>query len=531
MGVTRVQGPDGPVVDSAEEMVGQFSAELIALLPSWKQRITDAPEDLAALESEVHAAFARGADLTVTGLLALAMKQPEFAATAEATRRGFSVPLREGRNRDVQVRLLGGLVVWITSLYCAARRPPSPESGRRTRGVHIELVQFGFGKGCSPALESAVARQCALCPSYLFAAQEMNRRGVKMDVKTVRRIGTQCGEGLLGLRAHELDQWRAGTLPAGTELAGKQVSVQLDGGRTRLRGALRPAPARTEVTDAEGWPTENVPGRSRTRPKQTFDAEWREPKLVTIFVHDEHGRMQKRMQATMDGTFEGPDAMAELIAMHLHRLGAAKAKSVTFVADGATWIWDRVPVIAAKAGLKNVTIHEVLDCCHAAHHVSLALAALGLRDAQRMPLYRQHRTLLRNGHWRQVVAELTELADDHPNHQAIRTEIAYLTKHGEAGRLKYPTFRAAGLPLGSGAIESGIRRVINLRLKGNGIFWDPLRAEAMLQLRAQVITDRWDQRLAAMRKLELQHGRNDWRRQYQTMSSKAEAESANPEKP
>jgi hypothetical protein len=27
------------------------------------------------------------------------------------------------------------------------------------------------------------------------------------------------------------------------------------------------------------------------------------------------------------------------------------------------------------------------------------------------------------------------------------------------------------LPIGSGAVESGIRRVVNLRLKGNGIFW------------------------------------------------------------
>jgi hypothetical protein len=247
--------------------------------------------------------------------------------------------------------------------------------------------------------------------------------------------------------------------------------------------------------------------------------------LITIFEHDERGRMRKMTQATIDGSFEGPDATAELIALHLHRLGAAQAASVTFVADGAQWIWDRIPVIIEKAGLKNVVTHEVLDCCHASHHISGALASLGLTDQERLPLYREQRTELRNGHWRQVVEQLTALADDQPANVVIRTEIAYLTKHGEAGRLKYPTFRAAGLPLGSGAIESSVRRVINLRLKGNGIFWDESNAEAMLQLRAQVITGRWDERVAAMRRLELQHGRQDWHREPQAMSKKAEAAS------
>ena len=42
-----------------------------------------------------------------------------------------------------------------------------------------------------------------------------------------------------------------------------------------------------------------------------------------------------------------------------------------------------------------------------------------------------------------------------------------------------------GLPMGSGAIESAIRRVINLRLKGNSIFWAEENAEGMLQFRRE----------------------------------------------
>jgi len=521
MGDIRVDGLDGSCVSGPEEMAGRFHAELFVLLPSWKQRLAEAPDRLLDLEHEVHSAFARGADLLVAGLLAEVMKQPSFDEACQQTRRHYRYPLRRGRKRPLQIRLLGGLLLWVTSLYCAPAKRRFRKPDEPVAGLHVELAQFGFGKGCSPALESRVSRQAALCPSFQLAQQELEREGVRMDVKTVQRITYQCGRGLLALRTHELRQWRSKSLAAGVELQGQRVTVQIDGGRTKIRGALRAAPARAEKTDAAGLPVENRPGRSKRRARKTYDAQWREPKLATIFVHDETGRMVKDSQATIDGTFQGPDAMAELVAMQLHRLGAARAASVTFVADGASWIWDRIPTIIRMAGLENVSVYQVLDCCHAAHHISLALAAIGMNDQERMPLYREHRTLLRNGQWRRVVEELTGIAELHPENEKIRTEIAYLTRHGEAGRLKYPTFRAKGLPLGSGAIESSIRRVINLRLKGNGIFWYEGNAEEMLQVRAQVITGRWDERMKMKRQHLRYDGRSDWHWEPQPMSCKA----------
>lgn len=405
MGAVSVNGRDGPTIQSVEEMAGRFSSELMTLMPGWKQSIVREPSKLSQLECEVHQAFSRGADLVLAGLLAIVMKEAEFARVCEETRREFDQPLGRGRDRSIQVRLLGGLVIWIASLYCETKKRWSNSTSEQIPGVYIELVQFGFGKGVSPGLESRVARQAALCPSLELARQELQREGLKLDVKTVRRIAYQCGDNLLRLRKHELMLWRAGKLAAGVELAGKRVSVQIDGGRTKIRGTLRRAPEIELQTDADGMVTENAPGRSKRRPRSTFDAEWREPKLVTIFVHNEQGRMEKKTKATIDGTFLGPDAMAELVAMHLHRLGAARAQSITFVSDGAPWIWDRIPKIVQMAKLSKGKIHEVLDCCHAAHHISLALAAFGLNDRERMPLYRNHRTLLRNGQWRRVVGE------------------------------------------------------------------------------------------------------------------------------
>lgn len=522
MGACSVDGPTGPTIESVEEMAGRFAGELLMLVPGWKQRLSGDPGQLESLEHEVHAAFARGADLLLAGLIAVVMKQPEFAASSEQTRSGYRQPLARGRERTIRVRLLGGLVMWVASLYCEPRKRPFHEPQDEVPGLYVELAQFGFGKGVTPGLQSRVARQAALCPSLEFARQELLRGGLKLDVKTVRRITYQCGEGLLRLRKHELRLWREGKLPAGTELRGKRVTVQIDGGRTKIRGALRPVTPQKEKTDEDGLVVENSPGRSKKRPAQTYDADWREPKLVTIFVHDERGRMVKGSRATLEGTFLGPDALAELVAMHLHRLGAAGALSVTFVSDGAPWIWDRVAKMVSLAKLDQVQIHEVLDCCHAAHHISLALAAYGLCEAARMPLYRQHRTWLRNGQWRRVVEELSELAADAPHNEKMQTEIAYLRKHGEAGRLSYAHFRQIGLPLGSGAIESSIRRVINLRLKSNGMFWGEPQAETMLQVRAQVISNHWDERLQDMRNLSRRDGRLDWNWVPQPMSVKSE---------
>ena len=323
MGDLHVDERNSPPVVSPEEMAGRFHGELIAAMPDWKRRLGEDPSALTELEHDVHEAFSRGDDLVVAGLIALVMKQRGFDETCEQTRQNYRFPLSRGRTRSLRIRLLGGLLVWVNSLYCEPRRGWFRKQDENVPGLRIELAQFGFGKGCSPALESRVSRQAALCPSLQFAQEELVREGLKMNVKTIARITYGCGQGMLALRTDELIQWREGKLPAGNEFEGKRISVQIDGGRARIRGDLRPAEAETEKTDEDGLPLENAPGRSKKRPRQTFDAEWREPKLVTIFVHDEHGRMEKKSRAVVDGTFLGPDATAELVAMHLHRLGAA----------------------------------------------------------------------------------------------------------------------------------------------------------------------------------------------------------------
>ena len=142
MGECRVDGKNSPPVESPEEMVGRFQAELITALPGWKERLTTNPGQLPELEREVQVAFSRGADLLIVGLLAVVMKNESFDDACERTRGDFAYPLERGRPRPIRVQLLGGLLIWVTSLYCAPRRTRTGNTDEKVPGVHVELKQF-----------------------------------------------------------------------------------------------------------------------------------------------------------------------------------------------------------------------------------------------------------------------------------------------------------------------------------------------------------------------------------------------------
>jgi hypothetical protein len=131
-------------------------------------------------------------------------------------------------------------------------------------------------------------------------------------------------------------------------------------------------------------------------------------------------------------------------------LGAAKAKSVTFLADGANCLWDRFDWIVEAVHLDKNRVHFVLDFFHAAHHVSLAIAELGCENSKRRELYKELRHELRQSRWEYVVGRLEELGKDLLERASKETtpesktgasnfvrELNYLRKHGEAGHLSY----------------------------------------------------------------------------------------------
>ena len=180
-----------------------------------------------------------------------------------------------------------------------------------------------------------------------------------------------------------------------------------------------------------------------------------------------------------------------------------------FLADGAPWIWDRIDGIVKAAGIDKAHVKEVLDFYHAAHQISLALTYL-VSDSERPAIYRRLRSELKAGRRDAVWSELMVLAWEQPSASGVWTEIEYILKHGEAGRLDYAIYKSNGLPRGSGASESTIRRVINLRLKSNAMFWREENAESVFAVRALWLSERWDERLTAVRASLRLDARRDW---------------------
>jgi len=378
------------------------------------------------------------------------------------------------------------------TLYCSPRGRTGKGRGPEGSGLYPELAAYRISEGCSPNVQAEVGRLVGLLPIEQARA-ELARKGQEQDEKAVRRIAGELGAQMLATRTRDLMRFRAGELPAGNEFAGKSVAAEIDGGRVRVRTIVKKI---------------RVSGKTK---RKKFRVEWREPKVVILFEVDKKGRMVRGSRPVIDGTLQGPDALIELVAFHLHRMGAAQANVVTFAADGAPWIWKRLDWIVAQVGLEPWRVVEVLDWCHAVHHLSVALAALPLAESERKELYNRLRGLLKKGKSRVVIAELKTLAVGEDNDSSVWREIRYLTKHSDAGRLRYNCFRCRGVPMGSGAIESTIRRVINLRLKGNGIYWTEDNAEAVFQLRAAVVSGRWEEILEHTREAMARDRRTDWR--------------------
>ena len=88
--------------------------------------------------------------------------------------------------------------------------------------------------------------------------------------------------------------------------------------------------------------------------RRKIRVEWREPKLLILYLSDHRGRIVKDSRPWIDGTMKGPDHLMELLAFHLHRLGAARAKArvvrdrmgrpgsgTAWTGSSGVWAWTR----------------------------------------------------------------------------------------------------------------------------------------------------------------------------------------------
>jgi len=338
--------------------------------------------------------------------------------------------------------------------------------GKSGSGLYPTLEVLGLQFRVTPALAEEVCRLTTLEPLD-EAVQLLNKRGVFMDKKVVERISNQVGERGLALRDHFKEEVEKGY--RGDAAAGKRLVISTDGGRVRTRVEKK--------------------GRKKRNGRRGYRGEWREPKAFIVYEIDEMGRKKKAGLVESDSTMGNADEIFMRLTVLLCSIGAHLATEWVFIADGADWIWDRVSKLIADVGYTREKVTEILDFYHAAENLHTLAAELPRWSKKRQETWvKRMRRLLKDGFVEAFLEEAKALCVGR-RAKRIGKKLAYFTKHCE--RMAYQSFRRRRLPLGSGAMESCIRRLVNLRFKGNGIFWKLETVERRLHLRAQLLSRKW----------------------------------------
>jgi hypothetical protein len=181
-------------------------------------------------------------------------------------------------------------------------------------------------------------------------------------------------------------------------------------------------------------------------------------------------------------------AFAPIMAAAAWALGFQGAARKAFVGDGSANHWRLQRRFFGS-------FVPILDFIHALSYV-YAAATAGRPRAAGWECYRQWITWVWQGRVAQVLvalearqAEVGLPEEDEPQtnpRQVVARALTYL--RNQQGKMQYDEYRRQGLPLTSSLMESVVKQV-NRRVKGTEKFWSEEGAEALLQLRADQLSD------------------------------------------
>lgn len=370
---------------------------------------------------------------------------------------------------ETPVRTLGGEMVTVRTPYAMAK----VQGGRRqTRGaqgtgVYPVLDELGIVGRSTPALRLWVSRTLCEANSVTSCRDLLSSSGLTIDHKAALRLTYLVTEDALEARAEAVAAQTEGT---SGPLTGRRVVAAVDGGRLQVRRRL--------------------PGRPKKGGRKRFATEWREPKVLTVYVLKEDGTRDRAVPSVIDGTLGDADEVFALLRYHLLRLGAHQAQELTLVGDGAKWIWNRANGLREALGLPEESFHEVVDYFHVVERLGeLSKTQLRWSEERRREWLNEQKRLLKQGNIEEI-EQAVHVIGMRPE-EDLESEAAYWARNRE--RMRYATNHAAGRPRGSGAVESSVRRVVNLRMKGARISWTERHAEGVLHLRAHAKSGRWDE--------------------------------------
>ncbi len=249
--------------------------------------------------------------------------------------------------------------------------------------------------------------------------------------------------------------------------------------------------------DGTGVPTVASETEGRTG-KEGEQAGTREAKLGCVFTQtrvDAKGRpLRDEASTTYSGGIETAEAFGRRMYSEAGQRGWSGAKKKVVLGDGAVWIWN----LADEHFPGSV---QIVDLYHARQHLwDLSGKLWATEERQRQRWTKKLEQKLEGGKIESLVKELRFLPPSTPQAaEFLRLEADYFARN--APRMRYPEFRRQELFVGSGVIEAGCKTAIGSRLKRSGMFWTVRGANAILALRCNRLSgkfeDYWENRRCA----------------------------------
>jgi hypothetical protein len=385
------------------------------------------------------------------------------AVLASLKQRGGQYGLNFHGFRKLSVYVYTGRRVEIRSPYFVSTRKKRgrKKAGPNGCGLHLGLELLGFVSRGSSKFVSWITKIAVLVPSYEIAREVLLDSGITLAVNTIRRFCREFGHiGIVARGKISLDGQE--------DLTGATLVIEVDGGRLRLR---RPKRGK----------------KKKGHQRQGYHAEWKEPKLFTMYLVDAQGQILKAFPPIHDATTGHDDAVFALMAQYLDRLDLSVLARVVVCGDGARWIWRRVESLMKNRGVASEQLYQVVDYTHAKQNLQEIVDLVSPKKQTR--LMKKWKAFLFAGDIPGLGHSIRSTLRGKRLEAGLKKWEGYFVRNAQ--RMRYQSFKKHHIPCGSGHVESAIRRVINLHLKAPGTFWTRNMAEYFLFLRSQLLSGRW----------------------------------------
>jgi hypothetical protein len=219
------------------------------------------------------------------------------------------------------------------------------------------------------------------------------------------------------------------------------------------------------------------PGEAVIDRRKSRQVGWKEARLA--LAHPP-GSVTPKFGATLGSAEEA----GERLAVCALQAGAGSQTKIHGVGDGAVWIIEQME---AQFGTQA---QYLLDFYHLCDYLAAAGEVIAGKD--KPAWMEEKKDWLKDNRWKDVLEALRpylEPANLADSEAPVRVCSRYISNHSHF--LDYKSALAAGLPIGSGEIESGHRYVFQNRLKIAGSWWKMENLTKMIALRVLRANGGW----------------------------------------